>query len=269
MKRIAFILLALSLAACGRIETGNVGVRTDFNKTVETTELQPGWYGAFLTSVDEYSAKEIEVSQNDMKPKAKDNLSLQDLDVSVFYKLNPALIADLQIKYVGMTARSDSGLWFPMYNLVDRQSRSVVYQLIGNNYDSLTIHQKRNELETDIAKQLQKDLDASDKDAFTITKVIVRQVVTDGALEDSIRTSVKVQKEIEAKRQQVDLARAEAERLRVESEGQAAANRALASSVTPMLVELKRIEMQSSLAKSGTHTVFMDTKNNILFGGMK
>jgi hypothetical protein len=31
---------------CGRIETGNVGVRTDFNKQVELIEMNPGFYTA-------------------------------------------------------------------------------------------------------------------------------------------------------------------------------------------------------------------------------
>jgi regulator of protease activity HflC (stomatin/prohibitin superfamily) len=270
MKKAVLTLVVLSaLTACGRIETGNVGVRTDFNKTVESQELAPGWHGAFPTSVDEYSTKEIEVANNDMKPKAKDNLSLQDLDVSVFYKINPATVAEMQIKYAGMTYWSDNGYWLPAYGLVERQARSVIYSIIGDKYESLSIHQKRGELENDIMVRLQEDLDKADKGVLTVTKVIVRQVTTDLALEESIRRAVQVQKEIEAKKQQVELAKAEAERLRVEAEGQAAANRALSASVTPMLVELKRIEMQEKLAKEGTHTLFIDTKSPILFGGSK
>jgi regulator of protease activity HflC (stomatin/prohibitin superfamily) len=256
------------LAACGRIETGNVGVRTDFNKTVESTELAPGWYGAFLTSVDEFSVKEIEVKLDDLKPKARDNLSLSDLDISVFYKIDSTKVAEMAIKYNGMDYVTPSGLRLPAYGLVERQSKSAVFQIVGKKYESLTVHQLRTELENDVMKQIQADLDAADPGVFIITKVIVRQVTTDVALEQSIRFAVQVQKEIEAKTQQILLAKSEAERLRVEAEGQAAANRALSASVTPMLVELKRIEMQTLLAKAGTHTVFMDTKSPITFNGV-
>ncbi len=46
MNRIAkiavFAGLMATTAACTRIETGEVGVRRSFDKTIETTELQPG-----------------------------------------------------------------------------------------------------------------------------------------------------------------------------------------------------------------------------------
>jgi prohibitin 1 len=273
MKKLITVLLAVgfisNLTGCGRIETGNIGVRTDFNKTIVTDELQPGWYGSLFTSVDTYSIKEIEVAQNDMRPKAKDNLSLSDLDISIFYKVNPVSISEMLIKYAGMTYISPDGVGLPVYGLVDRQSRSVVYQIIGTKYESLSIHQRRTELETDVAVQLQAELDKADPSVFTITKVIVRQVVTDPALEQSIQAAVRVQKEVEAKTMQIQLARAEAERLQVEAEGQAAANRAVTSSLTPMLVELRRIEMQEKLAKAGTHTLFIDTKSPIMFTSPK
>jgi hypothetical protein len=46
MNRIAKIAVLAGLmattAACTRIETGEVGVRRSFDKTIETTELMPG-----------------------------------------------------------------------------------------------------------------------------------------------------------------------------------------------------------------------------------
>jgi regulator of protease activity HflC (stomatin/prohibitin superfamily) len=253
----AFGIAVSSMVGCGRIETGHVGVRTDFNKTIEDTELSPGWYGSLFTDVDEYSTKEIEVAQNDMRPKAKDNLSLQDLDISVFYKVNPSKVSDMLVKYTGMTYENNDGLGLPAYGLVDRQSRSVIFQLIGTKYDSLSIHQKRIELETDILAALQSDLDKADPKVFEITKVIVRQVTTDVALEESIRASVRVQKEIEAKRQQIELAKAEAERKIVEARGEAQANEIIASSITGNLIKLREIEMTGKFAQAGTHTVLM------------
>lgn len=257
MKKIIFLSLLMMLAACGRIETGNVGVRTDFNKTVEETELQPGWYGALFTSVDEYVTKETELALTDMTPKAKDNLSLKDLDVSIFYTVNPSKVADLAIKYSGMSAGED-GLWYPAYNLVHRVGRGAVYDAVAS-FDSLTIHTQRGALEDAILGKVQAEMDKSDKGVFMITKVIVRQVVTDPALEQAIQQSVQVQKQIEAKKGQIDLAKQEAERLRVEAEGQAKANQVIAASITPQLIELRRIEAMLPFAGQGTHTVLMQS----------
>jgi regulator of protease activity HflC (stomatin/prohibitin superfamily) len=161
------------------------------------------------------------------------------------------------VKYTGMTYENNDGLGLPAYGLVDRQSRSVIFQLIGTKYDSLSIHQKRIELETDILAALQSDLDKADPKVFEITKVIVRQVTTDVALEESIRASVRVQKEIEAKRQQIELAKAEAERKIVEARGEAQANEIIASSITGNLIKLREIEMTGKFAQAGTHTVLM------------
>lgn len=263
MKHIVVIAVLFFVAGCGRIETGHVGVRTDFNKTVEEMELNPGWYGALFTSVDEYSIKEIEIALNDMRPKAKDNLSLADLDVSIFYRAAPAKVADMAIKYTGMQERFDSGEWAPSFGLVTRFSRGAVYDEIAK-YDSLTVHTKRTELELGILAAIQASLDKDDAGSITVTKVVVRQLTTDESLEESIRTTVKVQKEIEAKNQQVLLAVAEAKRLNVESEGQAVANKTIAASITPQLIELRRIEAMQQFAGQGTHTVIMPSSTQAL-----
>lgn len=261
MKNVlSIILLAFVLTACGRIETGHVGVRTDFNKTIETTEVPPGWYGAFLTSVDEYVVKETELALNDLKPKAKDNLSLQDLDVSVFYKVNPGAVADLGIKYSGMSVHAN-GYWYPSFGLVERIARGSVYDAV-TKVDSLTMHTKRSELETMIRESVQRELDSSDKDVFQITKVIIRQLTTDRALEQAIQQAVQVEKQIEAKENQIKLAKAEAERLRVEAQGTAAANTILANSLTDQFLRYKSIEAQRDFAKQGTHTVLLPSNNS-------
>lgn len=249
-----FVLVALS-TACGRIGTGNVGVRTDFNKTVEMAPVPPGWYGAFLTSVDEYVVKETEIRFDNMTPKAGDNLKLEDLDISIFYSVNPATPPTLVTKYAGMSPKEGS-LYYPAFNLVERFARGAIYDSVAK-FDSLTMHTQRQSLEEKIVDRLQKDLDASDKGAFTITKVIVRQLNTDKSLEASIQQSVQVQKQTEMKKGQIELAKAEAERLRVESEGQARSNQIIANSITPQLVELRRIEAMTKFAQSGTHTVLL------------
>lgn len=261
-KVILAVAVASTLVGCGRIETGQVGVRTDFNKTIETTELNPGWFGAVLTNVDKYVVKETEVAFNDFRPKAKDNLSLQDMDVSVFYRVNPEKVADIVIKYSGMSPKQD-GLYYPAFELVSRLGRGAIYDVVSQ-FESLTIHNKRNDLEADILKRLQADLDKDDAGVFTVTKVIVRNLTTDPALEGAIQQAVRVEKEIQAKKQQIELARAEAERKRVEAEGEAKANVIIANSITSQLIELRRIEAMQKFAGAGTHTVIMPTDNKAL-----
>lgn len=257
-KLILAIAVASTLIGCGRIETGNIGVRTDFNKAIESTELNPGFYTAFLTSVDEFSAKEIEIQMNDMKPKAKDNLSLQDLDVSVFYKVNSGQVAEQLVKYQGMSAQADSGVWLPGYFLLERVIRGAIYDA-ASSYDSLTIHTKRNDLESTVKTRVQADLDLSDKGVYTVTRVVIRQILTDPTLERSIQAAVQMQKQVEAKQNELALAKAEAERKIVEAQGEATANNLIAASLTSNLVQIKAIEAQAKFANQGTHTVLMQS----------
>lgn len=258
MKKIlAILMVMMAVTGCGRIATGEVGVRHNFNKSVDTQAVPEGWYGAVFTSVDKFVVKQTTLEIKDMKPKAKDNLTLADFDISVLYTINGSKVPAMEIKYAGMSASNDDGDRFPMYNLLERMAKGTVFDVIGNKYESLTIHNKRTELENDIATGLQRDLDASDPGVVHIDKVIVRSVITDPALEESIQRSVRVEKQIEAKKQEIELAKAESERQKQEALGQAAANRIISESLDQRLVEMKRIEVMGAFAGQGTHTVIM------------
>ncbi len=256
LKSIAVLALIATTAACGRISTGEVGVRTSFNKTIETKVVDQGIYTSFFSHVDTFNVKETELELANLKPKAKDNLTLADLDISIFYTVNPTKVAEMEIKYSGMSSNGGNTI-YPMFNLVKALSQGAVFDVVGNKYDSLTIHNQRSQLEQDILKEVQTAADKNDKGIFTITKVIVRSVVTDKALEESIQNAVKVEKQIQAKRQQVELAKAEAERQRIEALGTAAANTIIANSLDARLIELKRIEATQAFATQGTHTVVL------------
>lgn len=258
MKKIILcLILVFVVTACGRISTGHVGVRTDFNKTVELNELQPGWYGAVLTSVDEYVVKETELVLDNMQPKARDNLSLLDLDISIFYTVNPSMVADIVVKYSGMSVAAEGwSLYYPGYKLVERISRGAVYDAIAQ-HDSLVLHTKRTEIESEILRKVQIDLDDTDKGVFTITKVVIRQTTTDPELEQSIRNAVQMQKQVEAKRNELQLAKAEAERRLVEAEGIAKANEIIAQSLNSNYLKYKEIEAMERFAGEGTHTVLI------------
>ena len=94
------LLAVLGLTSCGTVETGNVGVRTTLGK-VNPEEVEPGIFLGVpgISTVQVFSAKEIAVDLNDLTPKARDNLSLRDLDLTVYYKVAPGAIADLYVKY--------------------------------------------------------------------------------------------------------------------------------------------------------------------------
>lgn len=264
MRIFLLILVTVFLTGCfaGRIETGNVGVRTNFNKTIELEEVPPGIYFAVFTSVAEYVTKETELSLVNLKPKAKDNLTLEDLDISIFYTVNPSKVADMVVKYSGMSVGVEDSwsLQYPGYKLMERLSRGAVYDTVAQ-YESLTLHTKRSEIEQAIMHKVQEELDSSDPSVFNLTKVVIRDVRTDSALEQSIQAAVQMQKQVEAKKNEVQLALAEAERKEAEANGIATANKIISESLTPEYLQYKQIEAMQLFAGQGTHTVLMP--NNV------
>lgn len=257
MKRILGVLalvgLTLGLGGCGGIiDQGNVGVRTTFGKVSPDAET-PGMYVAILSSVREYTTKESAINLDNMTPKAKDNLSLREMDITVYYKTDGAKIPGLQVKYANQSAY-EKGIWYPAYNLVENMARTAAYEEVARQ-DSLTIHQHRDEVALAMKENIQKALNDSDPGTFTVTRVVMRQVVTDPAIEQSILRAVQVQKEIEAKLQENELAKAEARRTVTEANGTAQRNAILNASITDNLIRYKQALAMEECASSGKCTM--------------
>lgn len=269
MKRILFgvvpaLVMAGGLTACGGvIEQGNVGVRTTFGKISPEPE-NPGLYVAILSHVDEYSAKESAVALDNMTPKARDNLTLKDMDLTVYYKTNPVKIPELSVKYAGQSIRfKGSSIWFPGYALVENLSRTAVYEEVAKQ-DSLTIHQHRDNVANAVKKNVQEELDKSDPGVFTVTRVVMRQVITDPAIEASILANVQMQKQVEAKKAELELARAEAARVVVEAEGTARRNNILNASITDNLIRYKQALAQEDCAANSKCTMIIGNATPIV-----
>jgi regulator of protease activity HflC (stomatin/prohibitin superfamily) len=251
------VVVLIVATSCGTLESGNVGVRTTLGK-VNPEELEPGIYLGVpgVSRVQEFSAKEIGVELNDLTPKARDNLSLRDLDVTVYYKVAPASIADLYVKYAARHAQAEgSSVHLPAYQLVHGIARNVTYEE-SSRIDSLVMHTKRDEMAASIRKALQSELDANDKGVFTITRVVIRALTTDPAIERAIQESVAAQKQLETTKQRIQIAEAEAQVEIKKAEGIAKANQIINQSLTrEYLQHESNLALQKFAEKGGTHTV--------------
>ena len=232
MKKYLMLLIIPFFTACSQIDTGNVGVESSLGQ-FKSEELPPGVYFTAFKNVIEVSAKESALSIQDLKPKSKDNLTMADFDFDLYYRIDPAKAADLLMKYKGdLSPQDKDGASMIGVNLVSRQAREAAYKAAAE-IPAGDMHTKRTELAAAIQKFMQAELD---KDAgvgsFTVTNIIVRNIVTDPALEAAIKEAGRVQFEIRAKQQQVELARAEAERQRVAAQGEADAIRIKAEALT-------------------------------------
>lgn len=240
-KSLAVLALApMLMAGCmSSIETGEVGVRTTFTGKVLMAEEGQGFHTHWTSSLDRYSIKQITVSLDDLQPKAADNLTLDDLDIEVYYTINPDRVAEISVKYQNRHARGP-GVLYPAYYLVESEANSAIQRAVAK-FDSLTVHQERAKLREIIREQTQQALDQSDPGDFQVRKVVIRDVKTDPSIEESIKLAVAREKELEAKRVELEIA-----------EEQVLINESLTKSLTPEILEQRRLEVIENACKVGT-----------------
>lgn len=134
---IAIVFGVVGFMSAYTVETGNVAVERTLGK-VDHEEQGQGlnFKMPFLTKSMEFSAKEIAIDINDLTPKAADNLSLKDLDVSVFYQVPKDRVSELFVKYAAAAARGADGIYMPAYGLLVREARAAIYEQVSQ-IDSL------------------------------------------------------------------------------------------------------------------------------------
>lgn len=219
-----FIALLALLTGCSQIDTGNVGV-VKTGGQYKAKELQPGWHFTLFSTVFEVSTKENVVAFNDMRPKTADQITVEDLDLDVYYSINPAKAQETLTRLAGDLTKNEDGDYMPGRNYVTRAAREAVYNVMATVKAS-DAQAKRSQIPADIAAALQKELDGKfGKDWFTVANVNLRNLTVDSKLEQAIRESAQVQYQIDAKEKQVKLAEAEAARQRAIAQGEADAAR--------------------------------------------
>jgi regulator of protease activity HflC (stomatin/prohibitin superfamily) len=219
MNRIAKVAVLVGLmataSACTRIETGEVGVRRSFDKTIETTELQPGSvnqtiFGDVLT----FPTKDVQVDVADLTPLASDNSTVADFDMSVIYSINPTSVAELYIeKNRGFHAENEDGDTLLMYNYVRQLGRNAAYK-VARRYESLKMADNRAEIEQLVRQEIVAQLATEKLDgAISISQVLVRQVKPAANIVASANLLVQAQNAEKQKQVEVRTARLEAERI--------------------------------------------------------
>jgi hypothetical protein len=219
MNRIAKVGILVGLmataSACTRIETGEVGVRRSFDKTIETTELLPGSvnqtiFGDVLT----FPTKDVSVDITDMTPLASDNSTIKDFDLSVVYSINPGSVAELYIdKNRGFHADTEEGDTLLMYNYIRQLGRNAAYK-VSRKYESLKMADNRAEIENLVRQEIVNALAAEKLDgAITVSQVLVRQITPADNIVRSANLLVQAQNENKRKEVEVGTAKLEAQRI--------------------------------------------------------
>lgn len=236
-KLFTVIGVALSVTGCFKVvETGQVGIRTTFTGKIESEELQQGFHLKILSDIKKFSVKQIPIDLSDLKPKASDNLRLQDFDVTVYYTINPAAVSDIYIKYQNSTVQSPDGVYYPAYQLIHNLARSAANDAVSK-FPSMQLNEKRLELENNIMASLQSELDAAEKGVFTVDRVNVTNIITDPTVEQSIQKIADTENQKIIARNQLEIAKTQAEEYKIRSE-----------SITESILQDKQLDVLMKLA---------------------
>ena len=208
-------LIALSATACSRIPTGEVGLRVNFDKTIENKELVAGSFNqVFIGDVLKFPVKEIAATVNDLTPLAADNSTMKDFDVAVIYNLNPDSIAELYTKKSkSFHASGTDGETLLMYSYLQLTARNAVYKE-ARKYQALEMNDKRAQIESDILQTMKSTIAAEGlSNDIVISQVQVKSISPSDAVRQSADALVKAQNEKKQKAVEVETAKLEAERI--------------------------------------------------------
>ncbi len=223
MKRfnlLAIAALSVLAVGCTQIDTGNVGVIKTGGQ-FKAEELTPGWHGTVFSTVYEISTKENGISFQNLKPKTKDQITVEDLDIDIYYQMNPAKAQDTMVRLAGDLTKNSDGDYVPGYNYVSRTAREAIYTAMSN-ISASDAQAQRTAIPAEVQRLLQNELDEKfEKGWFTITNVNLRDLTVSKALEQKIKEAAQVDYQIQAKVKQVKLAEEEAKRLKAVAQGEA------------------------------------------------
>lgn len=204
----------LSMAACTRIETGEVGVRVGFDKQVKPGELMPGSFNQVLIGdVLTFPVKDVNVVLENMTPVAKDNSTMADLDAVVVYNINQNQVAELYSSKNKSFHAEHKGDVYLMYNYVVQNARNAIYKA-ARKYEALDMADNRSDMENFIKDEIVKNLAEEKLDgSITITQVMIRNVVPAASVVASANDLVRAKNELKQKEVEVKTAEAESRRM--------------------------------------------------------
>lgn len=220
MQRTLFTLIPVLtlalLAGCTRIETGEVGLRINFDKTTDPTERLPGSFNQTLIGdILTFKIQDVAVAVDNMTPLASDNSTIKDFDMTVVYNVNPTAVSELWTTknrtFHGLSEKGNDILL--MQNYVAMSARNAAYK-VAREYESLKMADNRPAIEQKIRENVIKTLGEEKlADKITVSQIQVRAITPADVIVHSANELVRAQNELKTKEVEVQTAKKEAERI--------------------------------------------------------
>lgn len=243
-----------TLICTEKVPAGYVGVVYSMNGGIEDEVLSQGWHIVGPTKkVTTYSiATEQLYMSADAKEGSKEDDSFDvvcrdgkmNVDFEMSYSFDADKINELFTRYRGMSGED-------VINNIVRGKVKTFTNEVTSQYSVLEAHmEKKGEINKKLTERLKEGLSEY---GVNIESATLSQTRVDQTIEAAITERSKASQELEAEKQRKEKAELEAETKKIQAQGEADAalikaqgeanaNRALQESITPELIEMKRIE---------------------------
>ena len=241
---ITFIVIAKSAINIGYGEAGVLfktfgdGVVTDEPPLGEGFNLIAPWNKVFI-----YNVKQQEVFESKMQVLSSNGLDIS-LDVSVLY----------QPKYdeLGILHKTKGSNYLDI--VIVPSIRAVARSVVGKYTPEQLYSTKRDAIQSEIYDELKRGVDAQH---VQINAVLVRDVTLPNTIKEAIERKLSQEQQSLEYEFRLITAEKEAEKVRIEAQGKADANRILNSSLTTNVLRDKGIEATAKLAESPNSKVIV------------
>ena len=221
MKKAILVLPALAAAAiavlatgCTIVDTGEVGLRVNFDKTIEPDERVAGSFNQTIVGkILTFPVKDVSVDVQNLTPLAADNSTMKEFDISVIYNITPSSVSDLYVnKSRSFHTVDESGDIYLMHAYIYQTARNAVYKT-ARKYEALNMNDNRAQIEQEIQEVMAATLNEEKLNGIVISQVRVGSMVPSDAVKASADNLVRAKNEEKTKEVEVQIARKEAERI--------------------------------------------------------
>jgi len=241
---VAFIVIVKSAINIGYGEAGVLfktfgnGVVTDEPPLGEGFHIIAPWNKVFI-----YNVKQQEVFESKMQVLSSNGLDIS-LDVSVLY----------QPKYdeLGILHQTKGSNYLDI--VIVPSIRAVARSVVGKYTPEQLYSTKRDAIQSEIYDELKRGVDAQH---VQINAVLVRDVTLPNTIKEAIERKLSQEQQSLEYEFRLITAEKEAEKVRIEAQGKADANRILNSSLTTNVLRDKGIEATAKLAESPNSKVIV------------
>jgi prohibitin 1 len=255
-KKILTIAIIVAIVFIGflslkKIDGGEGGVLFRANGGIDTEHTYSEGYTLIAPWNDliKYNIRQQEVMEK-MEVLSSNGLKII-VEVSAWYQPLAVDLAKLH---------QEKGVDY-LHSIVIPSIRSATRSVIGRYTPEEIYSTKRDAIQTEIFEETKKILD---KQYIQLNEVLVRDITLPGKIQNAIES--KLEEEQQSKQYEFKLQKAqkEAEKVRIEAQGKADANRILNASLTPNILKEKGIEATLKLSQSpNTKVVVVGGKDGL------